>query len=60
MADECARCWTGVEVRCKTCGGPTVDLDDEYGSLADGGSYERFACKDPKCPQETMYVQLPD
>jgi hypothetical protein len=49
-------------VRCKTCGGPTRDLDDEYGSLADGGSYEWFECinhPEAGC-SKTIYVELPD
>ena len=57
-----ATCWTGAEVRCKACKGETVDLEDEYGSLSDGGSFERFACTDPKCPEfrRMIYVELPD
>lgn len=34
-----------------------VYVDDEYGSLADGGSYEIYKCK--KCAQ-ISYSQLPD
>jgi hypothetical protein len=33
--------------------------DDEYGSLADGGSYEVWRCSDPDCGK-VKYVQLPD
>lgn len=57
-----ARCWSGAEIWCRACGGPTRDLDDEYGSLADGGSYERFECVEPKGPlcRKTLYVELPD
>jgi hypothetical protein len=32
-------------------------LEDEYGSLADGGSYEVYKCR--RCP-ELWYVPLPD
>lgn len=57
---RCATCWTGAEVRCPICKGPMRDLDDEYGSLAEGGSYERFECVDEQCRQQTIYIQLPD
>ena len=62
MADKCAHCWAEVEVRCKKCGGWTVDLDDEYGSLSDGGSFERFRCAEPMAPEcrDVIYVELPD
>lgn len=60
--EKCARCWTGAEVRCRKCGGFTRALEDEYGSLADGGSYERFECVEPMAPEcrETIYIELPD
>lgn len=51
-------CWAGRLNPCKKCGadvwGPG---EDEYGSLADGGSYERFKCG--HC-RNTIYVELPD
>ncbi len=52
-----AKCWSGALVYCKNCRGSTTALDDEYGSLGDGGSYEQFQCND--CGV-TTYVELPD
>lgn len=57
---DTAKCWTGDEVWCPTCGGPTNKLNDEYGSLAEGGSFEKFKCRNARCPQLTIYVELPD
>lgn len=43
---------------CKKCGADVWGRgEDEYGSLADGGSYERFECG--HC-RNTIYVELPD
>lgn len=62
MEPKTAACWSGAKVWCSGCGGPTRDLDDEYGSLAEGGSYERFECVAPtteRC-RRTIYIELPD
>lgn len=50
-------CWSGSEVYCKHCGGPTEAGEDEYGGLAGGGDYERFICRVCKL---VTYVELPD
>lgn len=39
------------------CNGTMMYVDDEYGSLADGGSYERFTCD--TCGR-VHYSPLPD
>lgn len=59
---DTASCWSGAKVFCPGCKGPTRDLDDEYGSLSDGGSYERFKCVKPTTEhcRKTIYVELPD
>lgn len=50
-------CWGGRLKPC-TCGADVwSDGEDEYGSLADGGSYERFICGHCK---RIIYVELPD
>ena len=54
-----ATCWSGAKVWCRVCKGPTRALEDEYGSLADGGSFERFECIEDKL-HPTVYVELPD
>jgi hypothetical protein len=57
-----ATCWSGAPIWCRECGGATKALEDEYGSLADGGSYERFEClehKGQRCAL-TIYVEMPD
>jgi hypothetical protein len=62
MEPKTATCWSGAKVWCRSCKGPTEALDDEYGSLADGGSYERFICAEHKgqACADIIYVQLPD
>jgi len=62
IEQKCARCWSGAEVRCKACKGPTVDRDDEYNGLSGGGDYERFECINKECAEytRTIYVELPD
>lgn len=57
-----AYCWNGARVWCARCGGPVRDLDDEYGSLEQGGSFERFECIDQKTPEcrRIIYIELPD
>lgn len=52
-----AKCWSGGDVFCKTCGGATEARDDEYGGLARGGDYEVFSCHDCRA---TTYIELPD
>lgn len=52
-----AVCWSGSMIICKDCGNETIKLEDEDGSLSDGGSYERFKCT--KC-NKIMYIELPD
>jgi hypothetical protein len=43
---------------CKRCGADAwSDGEDDYGSLGDGGSYERFKCR--HCGN-VIYVALPD
>jgi len=54
-----AHCWSGAPIYCQTCRGPTRALEDEYGSLAEGGSYERFECTSDKA-HKTIYVEMPD
>lgn len=59
MSDT-AKCWTGASIYCPTCKGPTKSMEEEYGDLSDGGSYERFKCLNANCKQTTIYVELPD
>lgn len=50
-------CYMGRLNPC-SCGADVWDNgEDEYGSLADGGSYERFKCGHCK---KVIYVELPD
>lgn len=46
----------GVKVRCKKCGERLVYRGDEYGSLAQGGSYEIYECENG----HRVYSQMPD
>jgi hypothetical protein len=57
-----AHCWSGAPIYCPKCNGATKALEDEYGSLSDGGSYERFECIDKLGDEcgKTIYVEMPD
>ena len=51
-------CCGGRLAPCKKCGADVWgNGEDEYGSLSDGGSYERFICGNCR---HTIYVELPD
>lgn len=56
-SEATATSWADRPVFCRNCGGPTDYLGDNYGSLAAGGSFEQFLCRE--CSTVTR-VELPD